>query len=343
MGDWRESVEKLFSKWIFQDLTDVGVCGGVGQGGRNRKSNSLDDLVPRNNTRKGPYKNVESKVKNYIASLPAPNTGSRKRAFKKHTSMPGYFGDGGISHGHSEASLGPGTCVKLEQEYSEYKRQSVHTITELQKQINVSVAMITTANNRNYELMDRIAQMHKDLQQQQQQLENRPTPETTQLQPNKLLVCTPKKKAELRGKKRMLIQEDTAGSFIGQQSAAHGVGAATAAVATIVPGEIESTDTECTPEIVIAGKRNLSFSSTGDVTRRSGTDSGINTSDENEIHIQERSNKDDDEEDDSGQNKDRKKRPTKRRRMKRLLASLICCGGGGTATTKLPKISYKKM
>lgn len=320
-----DCIETVFNG-IFQELTDVGVSGG--QGGR--KSNSLNDLVPR--TKKGPYKNVESKVKTYIASLPAPNTGGRKKAFKKHTSMPGYFGDRGISHGHSEASLGPGTCVKLEQEYNEYKRQSVHTITELQKQINVSVAMITTANNRNYELMDRIAQMHKDLQQQ----ESRPTPEMTQLQPNKLLVCTPKK-AELRGKKRMLIQEDTAGSFIGQsQSAAHGV------VATIVPGEIESTD-ECTPEIIISGKRNLSFSSTGDLTRRSGTDSGINTSEENEIHIQEPRNEDDDiDEDDSGQYKDRKKRPTKRRRMKRLLASLICCGGVPKAT-KLPKISYKKM
>ena len=86
-----------------------------------RKSNSLSDLVkPNPNGKK--YKQVQSKVANYIAALPAPGAGQRKKAaFKKYTSMPGAI------------QYEPET--KLELEYREYKKQAIHTIKELQKQV----------------------------------------------------------------------------------------------------------------------------------------------------------------------------------------------------------------
>lgn len=297
-------------------------------GGSGRKSNSLNDL--KSTKRGGPYNNVQSKVKDYIASLPAPAaSGSGKRkAFKKHLSMPGQIETG---HGHETPQR---QCLKLEEEYHNYRRQSDHTISELKKQVWTATAMINDANNKNYELEDRIAQLNRDLHSQQY----RPTPELA-CQPPKLVACTPQKPMG-RHQKRLL--EDTAGSFIQP---------AEEIVATVEVQVLQSA--ECTPESAAqTGKRNLSFNSTGDLTRRSGgtSDSGINSS--AEIQVVPRAEAD---QDSLGEDEGARRRgPVRRRRLKKLFTRFVCCGfgggGGGVNTSartkaqqRLPNITYKRM
>ena len=189
--------------------------------------------------------------------------------------------------------------------------------------------MMTVANNKNDELLDRIAFMQHQQQQQsqqpiQKQTDFRPTPET-QFQPQ--LVGTPRKRANCALAKNLRLVEDTAGSFIGQS----------ADVATLEPVDIGRGSTPEDQGTVPGGKRNLSFNSTtGDVTRRSGTDSGINTSDENEIQV-------------IGDTLTEEHQP-RVRGLKRLLGRLVCCGGDShqsefdTRThVELPRIIYKRM
>lgn len=269
---------------------------------------------------------MESKVKNYIAALPPPNTSARRKTFKKHTSMPGYIGDCGLSH--SEASIT--SCIRLEQEYNDYRRQSEHTITELEKQVQIAVTMITQANNENFDLMDRIDGLEKVCR------IYKATPEPTELAVAKL-VCTPKKPLPPTVPSRFL-SDDTTGSFIGQSVPRDDP------ISTLHPPQSSSTST--TPHSsTVRGKRNLSFNSSGDVTRRSGgTDSGINTSDGNDIQetgvlLMGGGSADD---------PDDNPRPRKRKRLRKCITRLLCCGGSSAAATvdateAGPKFSYKKL
>lgn len=180
--------------------------------------------------------------------------------------------------------------------------------------------MIAKASNENLDLTHKIARMEK-----KKLLEEatNPTPECQySSQP---LVCTPKK--AIPKNKNRLISNDTAGSFIIDQLAPVTMTRTTAedddVVATIVPSPLE------TP---MGTKRNLSFnSSTCEVTRRSGgTDSGINTSDENHVPATVQLQK----------SPDGTVPRVKRKRVRRFLTSLVCCG---VSSRKMPKISYKKM
>lgn len=314
----------ILTRYLLQNL----ISGQTG-----RKSNSLNDLVLQGPTAKGsgkknPYANIESKVKNYIASLPAPNT--RRKTFKKHTSMPGYIGDCAL--GHSEASIT--SCLHLEQEYSQYRRQSEHTISELEKQVQVAVTMIGQANNENHELMDRIDHLEKECK-----VYSRPTPVPSQVTVAQLAL-TPRKAMPIN----RVLADDTTGSFIGQSL-------------TVTTGTTSTTTTEChSGGISPAGtKRNLSFNSSSELTRRSGTDSGINTSDGNEIQVHEvegtlsgRSGVDEEEEEEAMMpmmEKRRKKKKTKKKRLRKYMARLLCCVTADTAVVAEagPRIFYKKL
>lgn len=262
--------------------------------------------------KKGPYNNVESKVKNYIAALPPPNNGGkRKKTFEKHTSMPGYIGECGLS----EASIT--TTMQREHEFDSYRRQSNHTISELEKQVQVAVAMISQANTENNALKDRIVDLQKEMA-----LANRPTPDVPILADK--YVCTPKKGLHPR-----LVSDNTTGSFIGQTPKADGL--------VVDVSEQDSNS----PNLGVQGKRNLSFNSSGDMTGRSGgTDSGINSSDGHDINV------------DSegflvgGLNESGFERQPKRKRIRRYIKRLICCGDPAVQDDQIPKndlIRYKKM
>lgn len=225
------------------------------------------------------------------------------------------------------------THVQLEHEFSEYRRQSEHTIKELEKQVQVAVMMITQANNDNEELIDQIHIIQKELKDSN----NRPTPEP---QPTiATLVCTPRKAAvNPRGPAHRLLSDDTTGSFIGQ---------------TTVPTVTHLAHSPVSESSSVHGKRNLSFNTSGgDTTRRSGgTDSGINTSDGNEVMIQE------DPLSGSGAGMllggqhdtvPRHERPRKRKRVRRYIARLLCCGTTTVTNDEAQKstrakIIYKKM
>lgn len=281
----------------------------------------MNDLLQGPNTssknaaKRGPYRNVESKVKNYIAALPPPN--SRRKPFRKHTSMPDYRVSG------SEASLT--SCLQLEHEYSEYRRQSEHTISELEKQVQVAVAMITQATDDNFDLMDQITSM-----QQRGRKDNQPTPEPHSQSSIARVACTPRK-AVPTGPSRS-ESDDTTGSFIGlalpRDDAASLVTVALAA-RSITPHSPTAAQ----------GKRNLSFNSSGEVTRRSGgTDSGIHTSAGNEIQIQGGAQLLLDDLQESAE-------PPPGSRVRRCIARWMCCGADGKAeeAPKRAQISYKKM
>lgn len=226
--------------------------------------------------------------------------------FKKHTSMPASC---------FNAPPNNGDLCKCEQEFSEFKRQSDYTINELRSKLDVSVALIGEVNMEKFDLIDRIERMRLDVQ-----TDNKLTPEIS-YNPVLMLknVCTPKKKAIPTAKHRQLIKNDSSGSFLGDSNLPP-----SASSAVIIPTGIEMA--HLTPIDCELRKRNLSFNSTGgDETRRStGTDSGINTSEENEVvpvpTVAE-----------SGRKR------TKRKRMKKFLASFICCGARPHSTV------YKQM
>lgn len=112
-------MDQEFSDLLLLDIEKVrdpvGEPHNIGAGSA-RKSSSLNSL----NSKKQ-YSTVQSKVKSYIAALPAPAGPGKRKTFKKHLSMPGELG-------HSQDSI-------TAQEHYDYKRQSEHTINELNKQV----------------------------------------------------------------------------------------------------------------------------------------------------------------------------------------------------------------
>lgn len=275
-------------------------------------------------------------MKNYIASLPAPNT--QRRPFKKHTSMPSC-----ISTSTLAESAGGSSRQQLEHEYFEYKRQSQHHISELEKKVQVALAMITQANNENFDLMDQIV----SLERRNLNALIKDTPEVVHSTgvAAAAAACTPKKMLPPLKGRLLATADDTTGSFIGPQAAMEG------RVATLTPVPME-------PSVTSHGRRNLSFNSSADLTRRSGsgTDSGINSSGGGRsgdgmqrIPLGESGAEEDDELADlNEQPRTEKQRKGKRKRIKRYLTRLVCCGmteatTAATAEEGWPKITYKKL
>lgn len=186
-------------------------------------------------------------MKGYIESLPAPK--SRGKMFKKHTSMPSYLGD-------NVNEFSSSSQTQLEQDFYFYKRQSEHTISELQQQINVAVRLIGDANEENYQLLDQIERLQRP---------RAPTPPTICQEIQAIsFVGTPKKEHNS-------YNHPNIGSFLDQHDIQRNE-------LPVVADVIVATD------VSVLAKRNLSFNSSEEFARSAGgTDSGINTSDGNDI------------------------------------------------------------
>lgn len=154
------------------------------------KSNSCNDLHSKNPRKAGCYRNVESKVKQYIAALDRPKLETSKsggKALKKHTSMPS------TDQIILDQPVDRMAALRQEKEFQEFKRRSDFAIEELKSKLDVSISIINDKNLENYELMNKIEKMRMEMDEKIRKATE--LSRTSSFNPVQMLkkVCTPKK------------------------------------------------------------------------------------------------------------------------------------------------------